>query len=1030
MDDELPIAGPSRQAKPLNNTSSRASSPLPSNNSRDDSKRTIDGKPKSKTKTRIKGKQAVTVGAETTSITTSAISSSSSTPKLSQSVADVDDQAPEPRPKSEKKDKQKEKEKDKSKKRKKKRKNLESSSDQGGGKNRSENKHNDGDEKTRASGFESVADFIALVDSDDEDDVDEEGGRSWKGKEREERQGKRKHSRSRSPSHSRERRRDRDRDRDRGRDRDWDRDGDRDWDRDRDRDWDRDRDRDRDREREKDRKSKGRDQDREWDRGKRRRRESDYDRDYRDQRERRRYEQPISATVKSLGNRKLPWLEGLDLSKCNNVAELLHKEVSAFTNWISPSPVEHEIRNLLIHQITTAIKRRFPDAEVHPFGSFATKLYLPSGDIDLVVLSQTMLMTDKHTVLRSLAEVIKRNGIAASVSVIAKARVPIIKFVTTNGRIPVDVSINQENGIAGVEVVNGFLRNLHPSSSPEGSLALRSLILFTKLFLAQRSMNSTFTGGLSSYSLLCLALSFLQMHPKIRRGEIDPDENLGVLLVEFFELYGRMFNYGNVGISVRDGGRYFDKAQRGWGAPWDVGGSGYRGKERGGGLLSIEDPIDVSNDISSGSYAFPKVRATFAGAHQILTATAYLKAEMLSARKTRASYRDRDRDRARARVDDDDDYDYYRPESLSVLRHVVDITQDIINHRRLVQEVYDRRVLHDLLNIEPLIQAKPKPEVTSAPGTSSATAIEVDLEDGEIPIPIVISSDHEPENEPETLHSRKNTKERHSADDGRTLHRRKREEYSSGSDRTKEEEVDEEQGKYGISRTGTGMNGRNDVGRPPPKKRLKVNGEVDMHTVFVSDEDTSGVSDNSEEDDDGEHSSGLSAEEAEYDLELDMDSSARVDAGVGVNVDTGKGVGSGADKDISKTVGAELNEKDASPNAGMVQDTAAAVPDENSCHDAGNGTTNTQVVTPKSGETIKLDGENSISRSDTGNTGRDDEISENSTGSGTVEGRNKAGRKPTSSNERKEKKRLYWQLKGNASGGVGNVQATVESVEP
>ena len=84
-----------------------------------------------------------------------------------------------------------------------------------------------------------------------------------------------------------------------------------------------------------------------------------------------------------------------------------------------------------------------------------------------------------------------------------------------------------------------------------------------------------------------------------------------------------------------------------------------------------------ANDISSGSYAFHKFRASFARAHQILTATAYLKAEMLSARKTRASYRDRDRDRARARVDDDDDYDYYRPESLSVLRHVVDITQDV-----------------------------------------------------------------------------------------------------------------------------------------------------------------------------------------------------------------------------------------------------------------------------------------------------------------------------------------------------------------
>jgi non-canonical poly(A) RNA polymerase PAPD5/7 len=70
------------------------------------------------------------------------------------------------------------------------------------------------------------------------------------------------------------------------------------------------------------------------------------------------------------------------------------------------------------------------------------------------------------------------------------------------------------------------------------------------------------------------------MHPKIRRGEIDPEKNLGVLVMEFFEFYGHHFNYGEVGISVKDGGTYFNKHQRGW------------LDERKANLLSIEDPID------------------------------------------------------------------------------------------------------------------------------------------------------------------------------------------------------------------------------------------------------------------------------------------------------------------------------------------------------------------------------------------------------------------------------------------------------
>lgn len=72
------------------------------------------------------------------------------------------------------------------------------------------------------------------------------------------------------------------------------------------------------------------------------------------------------------------------------------------------------------------------------------------------------------------------------------------------------------------------------------------------------------------------------MHPKIRLGEIDPAENLGVLLIEFFELYGHFFNYNTTGINLNNGGTYFQKRQKGWSdlsKPW---------------LLSIADPTDES----------------------------------------------------------------------------------------------------------------------------------------------------------------------------------------------------------------------------------------------------------------------------------------------------------------------------------------------------------------------------------------------------------------------------------------------------
>ncbi|KAH6902452.1 hypothetical protein BKA70DRAFT_1306935 [Coprinopsis sp. MPI-PUGE-AT-0042] len=369
---------------------------------------------------------------------------------------------------------------------------------------------------------------------------------------------------------------------------------------------------------------------REWDRGKRKPDRYDY-----------------GSTSKA------PWIRGLDgLEDCRNVAEMLHREVEAFTTWISPSPIEDEIRGLVA---------KFPDANVLPFGSYETKLYLPLGDIDLVIMSESMAYSDKVTVLHALANTVKRAGITSRVTIIAKAKVPIVKFVTTHGRFNVDISINQENGLVSGNIINGFLTNLHSSSdSRSTSMALRSLVLITKAFLAQRGMNEVYTGGLGSYSIVW--------------GKSTPDRNLGVLVMEFFELYGCCFNYDEVGISVRGGGTYFSKRQRGW----------FDFAKRG--LLSIEDPADPSNDISKGSYGFHKVKTALAGAHSILTSTAYLRAGIINARRNGQSIHLRNR---------------YETDDLSILSTVMGITQETLNHRRLVQELYDQRTLHKLVGVQP-----------------------------------------------------------------------------------------------------------------------------------------------------------------------------------------------------------------------------------------------------------------------------------------------------------------------------------------
>ncbi|EMD38132.1 hypothetical protein CERSUDRAFT_49354 [Gelatoporia subvermispora B] len=344
-------------------------------------------------------------------------------------------------------------------------------------------------------------------------------------------------------------------------------------------------------------------------------------------------------------SRRAPWLADVGWEGCTNVSEMLHRDVEGFVRYISPTPQEDEVRSLVVELIRRAITRQFPDAQVLPFGSYETKLYLPLGDIDLVIHSNTMAYSDKENVLRALANTLRRAGITDNVKIIAKAKVPIVKFVTIHGRFSVDISINQGNGVAAGKMINHFLSELP---------ALRALVFVVKSFLSQRSMNEVFTGGLGSYSIVCLAISFLQHHPKIRRGEIDPSKNLGVLVMEFFELYGCYFNYEEVGISVRDGGTYFNKARRGW--------REYREPK----LLSIEDPGDPSNDISRGSYGIMKVRATLAGAHNIMLAAAYVQAGILSARREGRYVNLRD---------------ISSSEEMSILASVMGVTQEVCDTR-------------------------------------------------------------------------------------------------------------------------------------------------------------------------------------------------------------------------------------------------------------------------------------------------------------------------------------------------------------
>ncbi|XP_054153059.1 terminal nucleotidyltransferase 4B-like [Oppia nitens] len=272
----------------------------------------------------------------------------------------------------------------------------------------------------------------------------------------------------------------------------------------------------------------------------------------------------------------------------------LHQEIEDFYNYMKPTACEHQMREDVVKRITKVVTDVWPQAKVDYFGSFRTGLYLPTSDIDMVVVGKW-----ESIPLFTLEKKLLESGIVdeTTIKVLDKASVPIIKLTDLKTNVRVDISFNTSNGIKSAKLIKHFKKQF-PN--------LPKLVLVLKQFLLQRDLKEVFTGGISSYSLILMVISFIQLHP--RNDAQNLKANLGVLLLEFFELYGRCFNYYRVGIRIKDGGSYVAKSDIQKQMDPD-----YRPS-----ILCIEDPLNPSNDIGKSSYGAIMVKHAFEYAFDVL----------------------------------------------------------------------------------------------------------------------------------------------------------------------------------------------------------------------------------------------------------------------------------------------------------------------------------------------------------------------------------------------------------------------------
>ena len=211
-------------------------------------------------------------------------------------------------------------------------------------------------------------------------------------------------------------------------------------------------------------------------------------------------------------------------------------------------------------------------------------------------------------IYRQFYQVLQLQDWVESCKLIAHSKVPLIKVQT--GAVPmnhgykpilsIDITIERppSHGVPrmklkhSAEVVRRLL-NRFP--------AIRPLSLIIKQLLVERGLNEPFSGGLTTYGLVLMIFHVIRKQAE----EVDRyNPNLGMLLLAFFRYYGNEFDPLKHGITFLNETGEFNRAET-----------------LCSGAIVVQDPVDVSNNVTGGCFGYPTIQRTFSKAAAIIQKT-------------------------------------------------------------------------------------------------------------------------------------------------------------------------------------------------------------------------------------------------------------------------------------------------------------------------------------------------------------------------------------------------------------------------
>ncbi|POS83513.1 hypothetical protein EPUL_004710, partial [Erysiphe pulchra] len=297
-----------------------------------------------------------------------------------------------------------------------------------------------------------------------------------------------------------------------------------------------------------------------------------------------------------------PWL--IDHSNISNMYKRLHEEILDFYHFVKPRRFEQYVREKLIEDLRRRIRNYSQEAEIFSFGSFPAGLYLPTADLDLVMISNHYMQGGRPQFGYNASQVYKFGRfldeeqviLKGSKECITKAKVPLVKYVDRLTGLKVDISFENTNGLVANKTFQAW---------KEKFPAMPIIVTLIKQFLFMRGLDQPVNGGIGGFSITCLVVSLLQHMPQTRSRPIIPEHNLGEVLLEFFDLYGNKFDTVKHAISVNPA-CYLSKC--------DLNQAYKKRLDK----FCIIDPNNPDNDIAGGSRNSMAIKRAFQFAYEDL----------------------------------------------------------------------------------------------------------------------------------------------------------------------------------------------------------------------------------------------------------------------------------------------------------------------------------------------------------------------------------------------------------------------------